>query len=101
MVIALLACLAATVGTGLLSYGEQGKGPLAGLATVAPSPRTAENRAERQETEESLAGELHDTLANLTLVLVVFHVLGVGLASFAHRENLVSAMIDGKKRIGD
>jgi hypothetical protein len=29
MVIALLVCLAATVTTGLMAYGEQGKGPLA------------------------------------------------------------------------
>ena len=29
MVIALLVCLAATAATGLVAYGEQGKGPLA------------------------------------------------------------------------
>src|SRR5215469_4423938 len=31
MVVALLICLAATVATGLMSYGEQGKGPLAAV----------------------------------------------------------------------
>jgi len=34
MDLVLLACLAGTVGTGLVAYGEQGKGPLAGMAMV-------------------------------------------------------------------
>lgn len=101
MVLALLVCLAGTVGTGLVVYGEEGKGPLAGIVLVTSSPHHAQNSSERKEAEESLLGELHSTLANVTLLLIVFHILGVGLASFAHRENLVSAMINGKKRIGD
>jgi hypothetical protein len=51
MVIALLLCLAATVATGIVAYGEQGKGPLAASpvtdttsaigngASIAPSRR--------------------------------------------------------------
>ncbi len=42
--------------------------------------------------------ELHQAIATATLVFVGLHVLGVIVASFEHRENLVRAMITGKKR---
>jgi cytochrome b len=44
--------------------------------------------------------QVHETVANITLVFVVLHVFGVALASFAHSENLVRSMITGQKRAG-
>jgi cytochrome b len=117
MVIALLLSLAATTGSGLALYAiEENAGPLASwMGQAGPAPNvdaipSADTRAasENDESERGAKGseapgeefweELHEFFANFTLALVVFHIAGVLLASYAHRENLVRAMITGKKR---
>ena len=84
MVIVLLVFLAATVATGLIVYGgDQQAGPLAGMFT--------------KDFGESFE-EVHEVIANITLALIFVHISAVVLASFAHHENLVRAMVTGKKR---
>jgi cytochrome b len=114
MVLILLVGLLATVGSGLVLYAlEENAGPLAGIvaSTGAPDLATAASeQGEGAEREvESFAGrgaegsgetweEVHEVVANLMLVLIGPHVAGVLLASYVHRDNLVRAMITGRKR---
>lgn len=108
MVVALLLFLAATVASGLALYAEErGAGPLAPFLAQAPSaaaPPSDEARStqrkegDRRMGRESIFEEIHEVLANVTLALVIIHIMGVVLASFVHHENLTRSMITGRKR---
>lgn len=87
MVIALLVSLVLTTVSGIAIYGAgESAGPLA-----ASLSGIGDFWADALE-------EIHEFFANATLALVFFHVLGVLMASFQHKENLVKAMLDGRKQ---
>jgi len=85
MIIALIISLLATVITGASIIATEGDGPLA-MTFVA-----------------SLSGELleeiHELFTTLVLFLVILHIGGVIFSSFLQEENLVKAMITGKKKV--
>ena len=108
MIAALLICLTATVGTGLVANSDVGMSPRASVQGLVIAQAHADEHkgsesggSKHGKGGESVVGEWHEALANITLGLIILHILGVGLSSVAHRENLVSAMFSGRKRAGD
>lgn len=87
MVIALMIAVALTGLSGLAIYGaEELSGPLAPLMSGLSG------------SWGHFFEEVHEVMANLTLVLIVAHVAGVIFSSLSHRENLISSMVTGWKR---
>jgi cytochrome b len=106
MTLAVLFALAVTALSGMATLAvEEGQGPLAGIVTSASLPAWAEEDEDHDDYGEHGEGgggeafeEIHEFAANATLLLILLHLAGVAWASRAHGENLVRAMIDGRKR---
>jgi cytochrome b len=86
MVILLLIMLFLTTLSGIALLGaDEGEGLLGSI--MAGSPHWLEEGLEA----------VHELLANLTLILVFIHIAGVLVSSVLHGENLIRAMVTGKK----
>ena len=102
MIVALLVALSGTAFTGWLIEDEARLAMLPSMpAIVAPAWADDDGDENEYGEEGEIEGplkEVHETLANLMLLLAALHVGGVVLASFRHHENLARAMLTGDKR---
>jgi cytochrome b len=99
MIVALLLTLSGTAFTGWLMAEPDRMAMLPSMPQiVAPAwaDGDGDDYGEGREVEGPLK-DVHETLANVMLLLVAVHVGGVVLASIRHRENLARAMITGDK----
>ena len=82
-----------------------GHNPAGALAIVALLALAAAAAATGWATYNELGGdwleEAHELAANAMLALVLVHVAAVAVSSWLHHENLVGAMIDGRKPVPD
>ena len=84
MVIALLLGVLLVSITGMATIANEGNGPLAGTFFSTLGGDWME--------------DIHEFFANFTLLMVLIHVSGVVVSSFLEDENLVKAMVTGRKK---
>lgn len=117
MVLALLASLVITTLSGIRVYGLEGYGPLAVTPAIESRLELAqdddhEDEREHHEDEgehhegaayeaheeaEEFWEEIHEFFANLTLLLALIHILAVVVSTTVFKEQLIKAMITGRK----
>ncbi len=84
MVVALLSGITLVAFTGMTIIAIDGNGPLAGTFVASWNADWME--------------EVHEAFANFTLFMVIAHIAGVGFSSLVEGENLVKAMLTGRKK---
>jgi cytochrome b len=106
MVLALLASVSATALSGLAVQEPESeaqaaaarllRAPVAAVGQIIPAALADDDGDAGRETDGALK-EMHEFFANVTLLLIFLHVAGVIVSSRLHRENLVRAMLTGRK----
>ncbi|MEQ1598202.1 MAG: cytochrome b/b6 domain-containing protein [Methylotenera sp.] len=119
MVFALLLSLSATTYTGIALYAvEKNAGPLAGIVAnndktmpkasiistayadeVGDDDKNEQGNFSVNEADEEFWEGLHEFFVNFTLLLIALHIGGVLISSYVDKENLIKAMVTGRKEV--
>lgn len=111
MVCLLMLVLLLTATAGLKTLGAMGRGPLAHQDTGIVQRAMADGDEDHDDDDDHGHGhgaptagahfwkEIHEGLVGFLIFLVVIHIGGVIVSSVLHKENLVKAMITGKKTL--
>lgn len=100
MVYAIWACLIVIIATGISMAGlpslaeSRGESPSAYSLTYE---RGEEGEYEDEDREEGLAGEIHETAANLLYILILLHLAGVLFETRRNGRKVVLAMVPGHR----
>ncbi len=108
MVIVMLLSLLVSTFTGLKALGSEGKGLLAnnGISIVRfayadededDDAQTFKPGDHHKNQKEEFWEEIHEAMTSFMIFLIVIHLAGVIVSSWVHKENLILAMINGKK----
>ena len=110
MVIVMLLSLLVTAFTGLKTLGSEGKGPLtnAGISILRfahadededdDDDRTYKASHHQKNHKEEFWEEIHESRTSFMIFLIITHLVGVIVSSWIHKENLILAMINGRKK---
>lgn len=111
MIIVMLFSLLLTTLTGLKAVGLEGRGLLADSNFIMVSLAYADRDKNHDKFDhhskelhtkgekESFWEEIHEVLTSFMILLIIGHIGGVIVSSWVHKENLVLAMITGKKKV--
>jgi cytochrome b len=84
MIVVLIVTVTGMIVTGLFAAGRSAAGPLAGMIPLAIA---------------TLARSLHKLLSNFLIALIMAHLAGVAADWYLTGDNLVKAMLTGRKRL--
>jgi cytochrome b len=110
MIIVMLFTLLVTAFTGLKTLGSDGQGPLANTDSSIfrlayadddehddDEPKYRDGHHQKKQKNEFWE-DIHESMTNFMIFLVIAHIGGVIVASWIHKENLLIGMITGIKK---